>query len=102
MVFSLTRRARRAGLAALAALALVSVPVRTGVGSAEAGVDPLAGLPVKRACPDTSQPGMVTCLALVRTDVTPQHGIQPQHAPTGLGARELRDAYRLPTATAGK
>ncbi|MGI5224245.1 S8 family serine peptidase [Actinoallomurus sp. CA-142502] len=92
---------RRAGLAVLAAIAFVSVPVR-GVGSADAGVDPLAGLPVKRACPDTSKPGMVTCLALVRTDVTPQHGIQPQHAPTGLGARELRDAYRLPTATAGK
>jgi hypothetical protein len=102
MVFIVTRRARRVGIAVLAALALVSAPARADVGSVDTGADPLAAVPVKRACPDTSQPGMVTCLALVRTDVKPLHGVQPQHAPAGLGATDLRDAYRLPTATAGK
>ncbi|GLY86532.1 S8 family serine peptidase [Actinoallomurus iriomotensis] len=102
MVFISTRRATRAGLAALAALALVSAPARADVGSADAGVDPLATAPIKRVCPAMSRPGTVTCLALVRTDVKPLHGVQPRHAPAGLGATELRDAYRLPTATAGK
>jgi hypothetical protein len=92
---------RCAGVAALAVFVLV-VPVSASAGSLGAGTDPLAAVPVKRACPEAAQPGQVTCLALVRTDVTPQHGILPQTKPTGLGATDLRDAYRLPTATAGK
>jgi hypothetical protein len=89
---------RCAGVAALAAFVLVAA----STGSVAAGTDPLAAAPVKRACPDAARPGQVTCLALVRTDVTPQHGILPQTKPTGLGAIDLRDAYRLPTATGGK
>lgn len=96
MSSTLVRRMRCAGVAALAAFVLV-VPV-----SASAGTDPLAAVPVQRACPDRPQPGQVTCLALVRTDVTPQHGVLPQKKPTGLGAIDLRDAYHLPTATGGK
>jgi subtilase family serine protease len=40
----------------------------------------------------------VTCLALVRTDVAPLHGVQSQRKPAGLGALDLRDAYKLPTS----
>jgi hypothetical protein len=105
------RRMTRAGLALLAALALAAAPavsMATSSATADgdssrrsAGTDPLAAAPVKRACPDPVRPGQVTCLALVRTDVTPQHGIQPQGRPSGLGATDLRDAYRLPTASGG-
>jgi hypothetical protein len=108
---------RRAGLAGLAAFALVSVPVLSTATSSAASsatssagsepvprthVDPLAAVPVKRACPDPTVRGQVTCLALVRTDVTPQHGIQPQRAPAGLGAVDLRNAYKLPTSSGGR
>ncbi|HEY0542950.1 MAG TPA: S8 family serine peptidase [Actinoallomurus sp.] len=105
------RRMTRAGLAVLAALALAAAPavsMATSSATADgepsrrsAGTDPLAAVPVKRACPDPARPGQVTCLALVRTDVTPQHGVQPQGRPSGLGATDLRDAYRLPTASGG-
>jgi hypothetical protein len=105
---TLVRRVRRAGLAALAALALASAPtfpIAISSASAEAvdrGTDPLAAAPVKRACPEPSRSGQVTCLALVRTDVVPQHGIQPQRKPAGLGALELRSAYNLPASSGGR
>ncbi|MGH3374936.1 MAG: hypothetical protein ACRDP6_09360, partial [Actinoallomurus sp.] len=91
--------ARRMRCAGLGVFVLVSLAVPA---AARADADPLAAAPVKRACPDALRPGQVTCLALVRTDVTPQHGIQPQRSPAGLGARDLRDAYKLPTASGGK
>jgi hypothetical protein len=101
MSSTLARRLRRAGLAVLVAFALASAPTSTVPASAGAvggGTDPLAAVPVKRACPDPARAGLVTCLALVRTDVLPQHGVQPQGKPTGLGAIDLRDAYKLPTS----
>jgi hypothetical protein len=104
---TLARRTSRTALAALAALALALAPAVSwgarpaaadngGAGGDDA--DPLASVPVKRACPEPARPGHVTCLALVRTDVTPQHGVQPGGRPAGLGANDLRDAYRLPTS----
>jgi hypothetical protein len=104
---TLARRMRRAALAGLAAFALASTPVMsTNISSAaeRTGPGPLAGPPVKRACPDGGERarGQVTCLALVRTDVRPQHGIQPQRKLRGLGALDIRDAYRLPTGSGGR
>lgn len=109
MSSTFARRIRRAGIAAVVALALASPP---GVSTAAAhhapstvrgaGTDPLAAAHVKRACPEPVRPTEVTCLALVRTDVVPQHGVQPLGLPRGLGATDLRDAYRLPTASAGR
>lgn len=106
MSVTLTRRMRRAGFAGLVAFVLVVAPVvsvasAVSVPSPPTDVDPLAAVPVKRACPVVSQSGQVTCLALVRTDVAPLHGVQAQRKPNGLGATELRDAYRLPTASKG-
>jgi hypothetical protein len=101
MSSTLARRLRRAGLAALAAFALASASTATVPASAGAvggGTDPLAAVPVKRACPDPVRPGQVTCLALVRTDVRPQYGIQARGKPAGLGALDLRSAYNLPAS----
>ncbi|MDN3354659.1 S8 family serine peptidase [Actinomadura sp. DC4] len=80
--------------------AFVLLPVSASGDSAGTRADPRAAVPVKRACPDVTR--QVTCLALVRTDVAPKHGVQPQVEPAGLGATDIRDAYRLPTGTGGK
>lgn len=95
---TLVRRVRYAGLAVFVLAALVIPP------AGHAGAGSIAGPPVKRACPDDGGRArvQVTCLALVRTDVRPQHGIQPQAKPRGLGAFDIRDAYRLPSGTDGR
>jgi hypothetical protein len=101
MSSTLARQLRRVALAALAAFALASVSASTVPASAGAlggDTDPLAAVPTKRACPDPAQAGQVTCLAIVRTDVRPQHGVQPQGKPAGLGALDLRSAYNLPAS----
>jgi hypothetical protein len=96
------RRIGRAGLAGLAAFVLAAAPVLSVSVSSAAG--PPAGPPVKRACPDLGGRShmQVTCLALIRTDVRPQQGVQPLAKPKGLGATDIRDAYRLPTGSAGR
>ncbi|GAB2803017.1 hypothetical protein GCM10027176_04660 [Actinoallomurus bryophytorum] len=93
MSSTLARQLRPAGLAALVAFALTSAPASAG-----GNIDPLSAVPVKRACPDPPRAGQVTCLALVRTDVVPQHGVQPLGKPAGLGALDLRSAYNLPAS----
>jgi subtilase family serine protease len=99
MSSTLARRLRRAGLAALVAFAFASTStVPASAGAVGGGTDPLAAVPVKRACPDPVRPGQVTCLALVRTDVRPQYGIQSRGKPAGLGALDLRSAYNLPAS----
>ena len=85
-----------------AGLVMVVLASMTATYRVRADTVPLASASVRRACPEPSARAPVTCLALVRTDVTPKRGIQPQRAPAGLGAGDLRDAYRLPTATGGK
>src|SRR5262245_35796944 len=92
---TLARRMRCAGLSVFALVAL-AVPA-----AGRAGAGP-PGEPVRRACPDPAARGQVTCLALVRTDVAPLHGIQPQRKLGGLGPVDLRDAYRLPAASGGQ
>jgi hypothetical protein len=93
MVFILTRRGRRTGVFLVSLLALAWLPTTAGAENSGS---------VKRACPEPARPGQVTCLALVRTDIVPLRGVQKGRAPAGLGATDLRDAYRLPTATGGR
>jgi hypothetical protein len=103
MSFTLARRMRRAGLAAVTALVLsAAVSTAAAADDGTSPADPLAAVPVKRACPDPVRPGQVTCLALVRTDVAQRYGIQKRGRPAGLGATDLRDAYRLPTSSGGE
>src|SRR5581483_11080117 len=56
---------------------------------------------VKRACAAPTIKGRMACLALVRTDVTPRKGIQPNLAPSGYGPSDLQSAYALPSSSAG-
>ena len=108
---TLARRMRHAGLAVFVLVALAAPSTGradtglVGTGSAGTGRGdgrPPAAPPVERACPDGGARGQVSCLALVRTDVRPQHGVQARGRPGGLGALDLRDAYRLPTSTGGR
>jgi hypothetical protein len=59
----------------------------------------------RRACALPRAAGWVSCLALVRTNVTqrPQAAIGPGQAPAGVGfgPADLQNAYDLPSATAG-
>lgn len=56
--------------------------------------------PTRAACPETPAPGYVRCLALIRTDVTPLRGAQPNVS--GYGPTDLQSAYVLPSSTNGK
>ncbi|HEY9473485.1 MAG TPA: hypothetical protein VIS06_06480, partial [Mycobacteriales bacterium] len=57
---------------------------------------------VRHACAQDTRPGIMSCLALVRTDTEVQpNAITPNALPSGLGPSDLQDAYNLPSATAG-
>jgi hypothetical protein len=81
------------GVVTLLALAAISPP-----GAAD--VAPRAATPAKRACDNPTRPGEAACLALVRTDVEPVHGIMAQATPKGLGAADLQKAYHLSSSSA--
>ncbi|MCW2944800.1 MAG: neutral zinc metalloprotease, partial [Actinoallomurus sp.] len=116
---TLARRMRRAGLTVLAALTLAagsaatSATAHASTGSAPAHTStsttttrgaaarPHLAAPVRRACAAPTRRHQMACLTLVRTDVTARHGIQPQAAPSGLGAADLQSAYALPSSSAG-
>jgi hypothetical protein len=92
-----------AGLTVLAAFALAAAPATatTGHASARSHAAARPSSAVRRACPAPSRRHQMACLSLVRTDVTAHHGIMPQAAPSGLGAADLRNAYALPSSSAG-
>jgi hypothetical protein len=62
-------------------------------------------LDYRRACPVAARPGRMACLVLVRTNVRQQAErlLAPGAAPAGVGygPASLRNAYRLPSSTAG-
>jgi subtilase family serine protease len=91
----------RTTLAATAALGLLA-------SSAAAAASTTAQNPtvsgVRRACAVTIRPGMMSCLALVRTGIRSRsQGADSRQAPTGFGygPSALRAAYKLPSATNG-
>jgi subtilase family serine protease len=53
---------------------------------------------VVRACAAPARPGFARCQAMIRTDVTGRAG---NGTPFGYGPADLRDAYALPSGTAG-
>ena len=53
-----------------------------------------AGANARAACDYVAQRGQARCFALIRTDVTPKRGIQPDVA--GYGPTDLVSAYKLP------
>ena len=72
-----------------------------------AGISPSAlnVVDYKRACPVTTKPGEMACMALVRTNVGhhSQASLGPDQAPSGdgYGPSTLQAAYNLPSSTAG-
>src|SRR3954463_13730113 len=110
---TLVRRMRRAGLTVLASVALAAgslaasapahaaTPARAATAHS-AAVRPNTAAPVKRACATPTRRGQMACLTLVRTDVQARHGIQPQVAPSGYGAADLKSAYALPSGGSGQ
>lgn len=94
-------RMARVSLAAAAAGLLASSAAAAG---ASATAQHAAAPDVRRACAVTTRPGMMSCLALVRTDIRPRsQAAYGRHAPSGAGygPPALRAAYKLPSATNG-
>ena len=95
-------RMSRAALAAVAALGLAVSSVAGAVASPAMRHPAVAD--VRRACTVTARPGMMSCMALVRTDIRPRsQASYGRHAPSGAGygPSALRSAYKLPSATSG-
>ncbi|MFJ8310405.1 MULTISPECIES: putative Ig domain-containing protein [unclassified Streptomyces] len=99
--FGLPRPTGRVSTAVLSAVALVtggliaaapSVAAATHTGSQPANT--------QRLCAQPTKAGMMSCLALARTDVRHHLGISPAAAPSGYGPTDLQSAYALP-ASAG-
>jgi subtilase family serine protease len=110
---TLARRLRLAGLTVLASTALAAAslttasaqaatPAKAAPAKAAAQTHTASSAPVKRACATPTRAGQMSCLALVRTDVTAHKGIQPQLAPSGYGPSDLTSAYALPSGGSGQ
>jgi hypothetical protein len=98
------RRLRRAALTLAAALTLpiaVLTAATTPANAARASSGRHLAAPVKRACAEPTRRGQMSCLTLVRTDVTARRGIQPNLAPSGFGPSDLQSAYALSSSSAG-
>ncbi|HEX6498127.1 MAG TPA: S53 family peptidase [Micromonosporaceae bacterium] len=52
------------------------------------------------SCP-AALAGEASCMAVVRTDIKPLKGVQPNATPSGYGPADLQSAYKLPSSTAG-
>ncbi len=116
---TLARRMTRAGLTVLAALTLAggslaaataadASPVAhatsrtTSAHTKATTARPQTVAPVKHSCAAPKHRGQMSCLSLVRTDVTAHRGIQPLAAPSGYGPTDLKSAYALPSGGSGQ
>ncbi|MFE3522966.1 putative Ig domain-containing protein [Streptomyces sp. NPDC059161] len=99
--FGLPRLTGRATAAALSAAALVTgglIAVAPSVAATtDSGSQPAH---TQRLCAQPAKAGMMSCLALARTDVQHHLGISPAAAPSGYGPTDLQSAYAL-SASAG-
>ncbi|MER6102671.1 carboxypeptidase regulatory-like domain-containing protein [Streptomyces sp. NPDC001832] len=91
---------------AVAALTLIVVPAAAST-SAPSAKNPVPATkaadstspgqhPTKQVCGKPSKAGEMSCLSMVRTDVTATKGLQRDAAPLGFGPADLRSAYKLP------
>ncbi len=111
------RRMRHAGLTLLAALTVATGSLATAAAAQAAPASthsrtstartsattarPASAVPVRHSCAKPTRRGQMSCLSLVRTDITGHRGIQPLAAPSGFGPSDLQSAYALPSSTAG-
>ena len=102
---STPRRPRRAlhkvAVASFSAAALIG-GVFAAAAPASAAASASTSVHVKRACAAPTHVGQMSCLALVRTDVTQPaalvaNAVSPLATPSGYGPSDLRSAYALPT-----
>ncbi|WSR66530.1 putative Ig domain-containing protein [Streptomyces sp. NBC_01198] len=56
------------------------------------------GAHTTRLCSAPATPGVMSCLALARTDVVHHLGISPDATPSGYGPTDLQGAYALPSS----
>ncbi|GGU12271.1 putative Ig domain-containing protein [Streptomyces violascens] len=95
--FGLPGFTRRAATAALSAAALVTgglIAVAPSV-SAATQADSAQPANTQRLCGKATKAGMMSCLALARTDVQHHLGISTAAAPSGYGPSDLQSAYAL-------
>ncbi|WP_438290723.1 putative Ig domain-containing protein [Streptomyces sp. HUAS TT7] len=95
--FGLPGFTRRAATAALSAAALVTgglIAVAPSV-SAATQADSGKAANTQRLCAQPTKAGMMSCLALARTDVQHHLGISTAAAPSGYGPSALQSAYAL-------
>ncbi len=78
-----------------------AAPATHAVPAAKTATRPQLKAPVRRACAKPTKAGVMSCLSLIRTDVTSYKGIQPALAPSGFGPSDLQSAYALPSSSAG-
>ena len=91
----------RTALLAAAALAVAGVSA-TAATAAPASSGHAARADVRRACAATHTPGIMSCMALIRTDVKQRPGVFfGSKAPTGFGygRPQLVSAYKLPSSS---
>ncbi len=93
---------RALAIAGIASLAACS----GGSGNSAIPSQPQAAAPlsqlasnVRAACPEAARPGYARCFALIRTDIAPQRGMQPNVG--GYKPADLQAAYNLPSSTNG-
>ena len=98
--FGLPGFTRRAATAALSAAALVTgglIAVAPSV-SAATQADSAQPANTQRLCAQPTKAGVMSCLALARTDMRHHLGISPNATPSGYGPTDLQSAYKLPAS----
>ncbi|GHF39197.1 S53 family peptidase [Streptomyces morookaense] len=93
------RPAGRAVAALFSLAALVSGGLIAAAPASSAAVSPHTadGPHVRQLCSESTRPGQMHCLGLVRTDVEQHLGITDDAAPSGLSPADLQSAYNLPS-----
>jgi putative Ig domain-containing protein len=95
------RRAHRHGAFGTALVAFGVAAAAVGLTQAalaqSAAAQPTsAGVHVQRVCGNPSRPGVMSCFALRRTDIT-SDAVSPDATPSGYGPSDLTSAYNLPS-----
>src|SRR5260370_7020443 len=96
----------RTAVVAAAALAVVGASATAAAAAQSRAAGPAragAASNVRRACAVTRQPGIMSCMVLIRTDVRQRNAAFPRGKVVGFGygPAQLRSAYNLPSTTAG-
>jgi hypothetical protein len=112
MVVALALTVGTGAVAVRSAAAVTAQPVYAVLTAAHSRADRAAAVPqipqhpYRAVCPQPPRPGVMACLALVRTDVKPhkglfRRGVTAQAEPPGYGPSDLQSAYDLPSSAAG-